>query len=88
MRLQPVLKAPTVSKKRKQIREVNKLKCIFSLVADLSKKTGVSDSLNVQIRILESEEIEHSIQADGVDALLGIGYNTWFGMESNAKTSQ
>lgn len=34
-----------------------------------------------QIAVLESEEIEHAIDADGVKTLLGVGHHAWLSVE-------
>ena len=40
-----------------------------------------------QIRIFETEEIEHAVETYGIDALLGIGHDTGLRMEGDAQTS-
>ena len=38
----------------------------------------------LQVRIFEAKEVEHPIDAYGVDALFGIGHHTGFGVKGNA----
>ena len=44
-------------------------------------------ALIAQIGVLEAEEVEHAVEADGVDRLLGIGYDTGLGVEGDAEAS-
>ena len=39
-----------------------------------------------QIAVLETEEVEHSVETDGVDGLLGVGLHSGLGMEGYAET--
>lgn len=41
---------------------------------------------NIYIGILESQEIKHSVQADGINGLLGICHDFRLGMKSNAQS--
>ena len=43
-------------------------------------------SLLSQIAVLESQEVQHSVDADSVEALLSISHYAWFGMEGDAET--
>lgn len=43
-------------------------------------------TLFAEIAVLEAEEVEHAVDADGVDALLGICHNAGLCMECYAQT--
>ena len=46
----------------------------------------LKSALFAEIAVLESEEVEHTVDADGVDALLGICHNAGLCMECYAQT--
>ena len=46
----------------------------------------LKSTLFAEIAVLESEEVEHTVDADGVDALLGICHNAGLCMECYAQT--
>ena len=43
-------------------------------------------SLLSEIAVLEAQEIEHTVQSDGVDALFGVGHHARFGVEGDAES--
>ena len=46
----------------------------------------LKSTLFAEIAVLEAEEVEHAVNADGVDALLGICHNARLCMECYAQT--
>ena len=43
-------------------------------------------ALVAEIAVLEAEEVEHTVETDGVDALLGVSHHARLGVECYAKT--
>ena len=41
----------------------------------------LKSTLLAEIAVLEAEEVEHAVDADGVEALLGVGHHAWLSVE-------
>ena len=48
---------------------------------------GSEAALVFEITVLEPEEVEHSVESNRIDALLGACHHAWLGMEGYTQTA-